>query len=42
MATMPVLSSRGLDHDSVFKSGEFRVLEARQLARHCQCDGWNF
>jgi len=33
MATMPVLSSRGLDHDSVFKSGEFRVLEARQLAR---------
>lgn len=22
MATVPVLSSRGLDHDSVFKSGE--------------------
>ena len=53
MATVPVLSSRGLDHDSVFKSGELFPARPRTFvqvgsparvleARHCQCDGWNF
>jgi hypothetical protein len=35
MATVPVLSSRGLDHDSVFKSGE--LFPARDV-----CPGLEF